>query len=259
MKSFCGGFCGEADDDGHLFSECTHPPLVQLRENPELTELIHMDKMHGPGYLHWHGWLPALSGNSFGSPWTTSTEDIASPKLEWVWGAYSDNLALRWHVDDGYDADSAAEALSAQTDTWTDGSMEKDDVSMVCAGWCWEVFKKLFCLFRRASFVDTWTTLVPGNVSCSVLSLGHCKPFRGLSCVLFSLCKLALVTTISMLFDEMVRMGVVEQIDKDGHDHADKAADLCRTHVDANLIDVRRVFSQACHVWYLVVYGLNCS
>ena len=59
--------------------------------------------------------------------------------------------------------------------------------------------------------------------------------------------------------DEMVRMGVVEQVDKDGNDQADSAADLGRKHVDACVIERRRVFSQACHVWYLIVYDLHSS
>ena len=37
---FCGGF----DGDGHLFWECPHSPLVQIRENPEFHDLIQRDK-----------------------------------------------------------------------------------------------------------------------------------------------------------------------------------------------------------------------
>ena len=40
---FWGGF----DGDGHLFWECPHPPLVQIRENPEFHDLIQRDG--GPG------------------------------------------------------------------------------------------------------------------------------------------------------------------------------------------------------------------
>ena len=28
-------FCGGADNDGHLFSDCPFPPLVEIREHPE--------------------------------------------------------------------------------------------------------------------------------------------------------------------------------------------------------------------------------
>ena len=50
-------FCGGADGDGHLFWECPHLPLVQIRENPEFHHLIRRDR------LAWHGWLPALNGS----------------------------------------------------------------------------------------------------------------------------------------------------------------------------------------------------
>ena len=33
-------FCGAPDGDGHLFWECTFPPLVEIRENPESHDLI---------------------------------------------------------------------------------------------------------------------------------------------------------------------------------------------------------------------------
>ena len=29
-------FCGAPDHDGHLFWECTFPPLIEIRENPEI-------------------------------------------------------------------------------------------------------------------------------------------------------------------------------------------------------------------------------
>ena len=33
-------FCGAPDHDGHLFWECTFPPPVEIRENPELHDLM---------------------------------------------------------------------------------------------------------------------------------------------------------------------------------------------------------------------------
>ena len=51
-------FCGGDDYDGHLFWECTFPPLVDIRENPEFHELMEMDKSFWPRCLLWHGWLP---------------------------------------------------------------------------------------------------------------------------------------------------------------------------------------------------------
>ena len=36
-------FCGAPDGDGHLFWECTFPPLVEIRESPEFHNLMRMD------------------------------------------------------------------------------------------------------------------------------------------------------------------------------------------------------------------------
>ena len=61
-------FCGAPDNDGHLFWECTFPPLVEIRENPEFHDLMRLDKTHWPRCLLWHGWLPMLSGVNGASP-----------------------------------------------------------------------------------------------------------------------------------------------------------------------------------------------
>ena len=50
-------FCGAPDFDGHLFWECTFPPLVEIRESPEFHDLMRGDKAHWPKCLLWHGWL----------------------------------------------------------------------------------------------------------------------------------------------------------------------------------------------------------
>ena len=44
------------------FGECTFPPLVEIRENPEFHDLMSLDEAHWPWCLLWHGWLPMLSG-----------------------------------------------------------------------------------------------------------------------------------------------------------------------------------------------------
>ena len=63
------GFCGCRDSDGHLFWDCTFPPLVEIREHPEFHDLLEMDKTSWLRCLLWHGWLPLLSGVNGGSPW----------------------------------------------------------------------------------------------------------------------------------------------------------------------------------------------
>ena len=55
-------FCGARDNDGHLFWDCTFPPHVEFRENPEFHDLMKLDKSLSPRCLLWHGWLPMLSG-----------------------------------------------------------------------------------------------------------------------------------------------------------------------------------------------------
>ena len=47
-------FCGGDDHDGHLFWECTFPPLVGIREHPEFHDLMEMDKTSCPRCLLWH-------------------------------------------------------------------------------------------------------------------------------------------------------------------------------------------------------------
>ena len=37
-------FCSALECDGHLFWECTFPPLVEIRENPECHDLMRVDK-----------------------------------------------------------------------------------------------------------------------------------------------------------------------------------------------------------------------
>ena len=49
-------FCGAPDGDGHLFWECTFPPLVEIREHLEFHDLMRMDKGHWPRCLLWQ-WL----------------------------------------------------------------------------------------------------------------------------------------------------------------------------------------------------------
>ena len=75
-------FCGAPDNAGHLFGECTFPPLVEIRENPEFHDLVRMDKGHWPRCLLWHGWLPLLSGVNGASPWAADASEGAGNLLE---------------------------------------------------------------------------------------------------------------------------------------------------------------------------------
>ena len=65
-------FCGAPDGDGLLFWECTFPPLVEIRENPEFHDLMRMDKGQ---------WLPMLFGVNGASPWAAGASVVTLLKL----------------------------------------------------------------------------------------------------------------------------------------------------------------------------------
>ena len=75
-------FCGAPDGDGHLFWECTFPPLVEIRENPEFRDLMRLEKEHWPRCLLWHGWLPMLSVVKGASLWAVDASESASYLVE---------------------------------------------------------------------------------------------------------------------------------------------------------------------------------
>ena len=91
-------FCGAPDGDGHLFWECTFPPLVEIRENPEFHDLIRMDKGHWPHCLLWHGWLPKLSGVNGASTWAADASESAFYLVETDLGQYSAGLVSEWSL-----------------------------------------------------------------------------------------------------------------------------------------------------------------
>ena len=51
-------FCGKRDGDGHLFWECSFLPLQHVRDLPEFSFLMSLDRSKWPRCLLWHGWLP---------------------------------------------------------------------------------------------------------------------------------------------------------------------------------------------------------
>ena len=124
-------FCGGDDHDGHLLWECTFPPLVEIRENPEFHDLMEMDKSFWPRCLLWHGWLPLLSGANLGSPWARDLSHGAGNLLESALGSYSSSLLLDWRLPVGFDAESACLQVAMEPDVWTDGSRVEDRLSTV--------------------------------------------------------------------------------------------------------------------------------
>ena len=125
--------CGGPDGDGHLFWDCPLPPLVAIRENPEFHGIVNLDKSSWPRCLLWHGWLPALTGSDFGSPWAGGPDDVASKRLEVALGSYVDE-----GLHDGGDVlicDDQRELADAP-DVWTDGSLVVHEVSGVGVAGC---------------------------------------------------------------------------------------------------------------------------
>ena len=110
------------DGDGHLFWECTFPPLVEIRENPEFHDLMRMDKAHWPRCLLWHGWLPMLSGVNGASPWAADSSECAFYLVENALGRYSSQSFSEWSLPDGFDPDEVSLRLPDSPDIWSDGS-----------------------------------------------------------------------------------------------------------------------------------------
>ena len=124
-------FRGAPDGDGHLFWECSFPPLVEIRENPEFHDIMRMGKGHWPRCLLWHGWLPKVSGVNGASPWAASATDSAGSLVASSLGGYSSGLLAGWGLPVEFDAVEAASLLPDHPNVWTDGSLVLDRVTGV--------------------------------------------------------------------------------------------------------------------------------
>ena len=117
-------FCGKKEGDGHLFWDCTFPPLQHVRDLPEFAYLMSLDRSKWPGSLLWHGWLPGLNGISATTPWASSFGDLASFHLERCLGAYPVDFVDCWTPPDYWDADDIALEKTDHPNVWTHGSRE---------------------------------------------------------------------------------------------------------------------------------------
>ena len=124
---FCGGF----DGDWHIFWECPHLPLVQMRENPEFHDLIQRDKRSWPRCLLWHGWLhaPDSSGR-----WAVGLGRVAADVLWSRLGGYIPHSLEDWAGAGDFVSGTGSGALSVNPDVWTDGSLVRDEVAGTCGG-----------------------------------------------------------------------------------------------------------------------------
>ena len=126
-------FCSAPDGDGHLFWECTFPPLVEIRESAEFHDLKREDKVHWPRCLLWHGWLPLLSGVNRASPWAVDASESACYMVVVGLWRYSSTLLAEWGPSDGYDVVEVASSMPDHPNVWTDGSLVLDRVTGISA------------------------------------------------------------------------------------------------------------------------------
>ena len=126
-------FCGAPDNDGHLFWECTFPPLVEIRENPEFHDLMREDKAHWPRCLLWHGELPMHFGVNGASLRAADASESALILVETALGRYSSGLVSEWSPPFDFDADELSARMPDSPTVWSDGSMVLDSVTGVSA------------------------------------------------------------------------------------------------------------------------------
>ena len=208
-------FCGAPGGDGHLFWECTFPPLVEIRENPEFHDLMRMDKVHWPRCLLWHGWLPMLSGGewcfSFG---LVMLLESASYLVETALGGYFSRLITEWSPPDGYDQVANSSLVPVHPNVWSGGSIVLDKVTGISssgagffADQSGDLFGIIVAVGSRFILSALWVMFSP--VEVSVLFQGLFSLSRGLKCGesfwLYSLLVLFIwVLTILVLFVMLV-------------------------------------------------------
>ena len=107
------------------------PPLVEIRENSEVHDLMRMDKGHWPRCLLWHGWLPLLSGVNGASPCAATASEGARYLVEAALGCYSSGTIIEWSPLDEYDRAQVASLVPDHHNVWSDGGLVLDQVTGV--------------------------------------------------------------------------------------------------------------------------------
>ena len=208
-------FCGAPDHDGHLFWECTFPPLVEIRENPEFHDLMRMDKAHWPRCLLWHGWLPMLSGCNGDSPWADTASESAHYLVEASLGGYSSSLVSSWYPPDGYDSATVSCIVPDSPNVWTDLSLIRLLVFPPPVLDSLLIILPLFGMFVPGGRLIIFTLLVIRLVEVSALFLCLISLYRGLRCgVLFWLYNLLVLFTLGV-----DNLGVVRHVGRMLDDH----------------------------------------
>ena len=100
------------------------PSPQHVRDLPEFSYLLSLDRSKWPRCLLWHGWLPGLCGVHNRDPWALSFGDLASFHLDRCLGAYPVDWAGSWTPPEYWSADDTALEMPEKTKIWTDGSRE---------------------------------------------------------------------------------------------------------------------------------------
>ena len=188
-------FCGKRDGDGHLFWECSFPPLQHVRDLTEFSFLMSLDRSKWPRCLLWHGWLPGLNGLLGDNPWALSFGEVASFHLERCLGAYPVDFAAVWTPPDYWDADDIA--LEIPLSILTSGLMEAERIfpplgasKLLVQAFTFLLLKLLLIIWFGAR-LKSMAMLGLSVAVLFYLSLGFCKLCNVLnSGVLLLLCRL---------------------------------------------------------------------
>ena len=100
------------------------PSLQHVRDLPEFTFLMSLDRSKWPRCLLWHGWLLGLNGMLGDKPWALSFGELASFHLERCLGTYPVDFDAAWSPPDYWDADDIALEMPDHPNIWTDGGRE---------------------------------------------------------------------------------------------------------------------------------------
>ena len=163
-----------------IFWECSFPPLVEIRENPEFHDLMREDGAHWPRCLLWHGWLPMLSVVNGASPWAADASESALQLVEIALGCYSSGLVAEWSLPDGFVADEVAARMP--------DARVRFGLMVV---WSWIrslvfLLLVLVCLLTRLNTAG----VTAGGVMLIVFSWIACLNLAGVSCLSLDLCRL---------------------------------------------------------------------
>ena len=205
-------FCGALDNDGHLFWECTFPPLVETRENPKFHDLMRMDKGYWPRCLLWHGWLPMLFGSNGVSPWAVSASESASYLVEAALGGYSSRLVTEWSHLMSMIRFAVASLFPDHPNVWSDGSLVLDKVTGISSSELGSLLTSLslFGMIDGGVMLTVFVLILMLRlVDFSALFLCLFNLFRGLKCgesswLCSPLVPFTLVLIILVLFDMLV-------------------------------------------------------